>query len=169
MKPRRGRPPNSLRRATREADAAIGRSVWQLLAWGYPLRRPGGVAETIGRLALGELGRAGHGNRELGPDQVEKIFKAWVANSAVRTGWVRDGRPVEVPAGRPWQMIQVHSLEARRPRNQPLYVLATVLLRNGGQWPHADLLPRYPGDQQFTPKIAAAGSRPTPDAEKRGN
>jgi len=174
MKPRRGRPPNSSRRATREADAAIGRSVWQLLAWGYPLMRPNGIAETVGRAALKEFGRAGHGTineaRPLGDKMVKLIYHRWMRTGVVQTGWVRNGQRIALPADvRPWEKIQADSLRARSPSNHTLEQLATILLRNGGTWPYPELLPQYPGDKQFTAKFAAMAYRPTPDTEKRAN
>jgi hypothetical protein len=168
-KQRRGRPPNSLRRATRDADEVIARTVWQLLAWGYPLRRPKGVAETVGQLARTELSRTGHGQRDLGPDQVEKIFKAWLPAATYRSGWIKNGKRLELPVGRPWCMVQLESLVCRRPSTiTGLEATALELIRNNGRWPESLPLPRKLGDAAYTVKHQARMKRPTMLFPKNG-
>lgn len=52
---RRGRKPNSEAPDKARADAIIGRTVWQLLWWGYSLRRQ--VAPKVAKQAKALLGR----------------------------------------------------------------------------------------------------------------
>ncbi len=123
----RGRPRNSANPRTRKADAAISRTVWQLLMWGFSLRPVRGVAEVVGQLARSELQRTCPAGKDLGPDQIEKIFEAWT----------NDDQRIEgiFSRGRPWNRINVQSLRVHAPRDLGLREVAKALIRNGGEWP----------------------------------
>lgn len=141
--PTRGRPRSASIREIRDADETIAMTVWQLLCWGYPLRRPDGIADVVGALAKSMLKRTGHGCTNLGPDQIEKIFKAWMKGAV----HVR---------GRPWQRIRIESLRDGAPLGVTLEAAAESLIRNRGMWDPPDDSPGeigyLPGDAYLTRK-----------------
>lgn len=134
LKARRGRPSSRLRPAVLKADQTIARTVWQLLAWGYPLRRRDGVAETVGKLARSVMQRTGHGAKDLGPDQIEKIFKKWLKIERPR---YEGGQHLN----RPWSRYQVAWLRAVGPLDHPFTDIARTLMQNEGKWPKPEELP----------------------------
>lgn len=144
---RRGRPKNADRANLRRADEAIGLTVWQLLAWGYPLRRAGGVADVVGTAAAEALKRVDHAGRALGPDRIEQIFKGWMRTARRQSGWFKH----PVPYDRPWTGAVVSWLRATGPRNVELPDIARALLLHGGVW-EGGPLPRYVGDAPPTAK-----------------
>lgn len=142
----RGRPRSASIPRIRDADQVIAMTVWQLLCWGYPLRRPGGIADVVSAVAREELDRTGHGRKNLGPDQIEKVLKSWMKDTA----------PFE---GRPWQRIRIDSLRDRGPRGMTLEEAAKSLIRNKGKWnPPVDPpgeIGYLPGDPYLTRKAHA--------------
>lgn len=151
----RGRPRNDANPKTREADATIAKTVWQLLAWGYPLRS--GVAETVGQLARSELNRPSSEGGDLGPDQIENIFERWFKDQ-------QEGSEGGFPLDRPWNRYQVDWLRGSGPQYPRLThrEIAKILMQNRGEWPNPEELPGYipehgdmgyvRGDPQLTKK-----------------
>lgn len=127
---RRGRPPNKASPARRQIDATIGKTIWTLACWGFPLRRR--VYPLVGVLARTVLGLKDSAGRALGPDRIEQIFEDWHSVSEYRHG-------------RPWMRYTLRSLEVRQPVcGFTLEQVAEALLRDGGEWLHVD-----PGDDQY--------------------
>lgn len=132
---RRGRPLGTSNAYQRAADEAIGRTVWQLMAWGCPLRRSGGVLDVVASVARDQLGRTDHtGRLPLSADRIEQIFEGWLKTATYKSGWVREGKSVQLPYTRIWAQTTLRSLALRRPSCLPLSTLAARLLANGGHW-----------------------------------
>lgn len=109
------------------------------MAWGCPLRRPGGVLDVVASIARDQLGRTDHtGRLPLSADRIEQIFEHWLKSATYTSGWVRDGNAVKLPYTRIWAQTTLRSLVLRRPPWRPsclpLPTLAARLLANGGHW-----------------------------------
>lgn len=144
-KKRRGRPRAHSDPRTAAADATIGRTVWQLLSWGYTMRSRGlkpGVCEAVGTAARDVLRRGDSAGRALGPDRVEQIFNAWLPTSESGIRY----RPLQ----KIWTRITKDSLIARRPHRGSLDDHARTLLEHGGRWPFG--LPLMLGEDVLTQK-----------------
>ena len=161
----RGRRKSSDSPQRREKDAAIGRTLYRLLCWGYTMRSRGtepGVAEVVGHAARGVLGLSDAAGRALGPDRIEQIFEQWFNSdnglAAEPGGWRSGGKRMLL---RPWSTAKVRvrnpahgdGLVDRRPNWYPRGIqdglgtteeIVTELLRHGGKWPHGT--PKYGGD-----------------------
>jgi hypothetical protein len=142
----RGRPRGHSDPRLAEADATIARTVWQLVAWGYPLRRT--VAPLVARLARSVLGRgSGHGG-VLSAERVEQLMESWLLREG--GGWRCNGRKLPF---KPWARYAVDSLRGRRPPGYTLDQLTLLLLKQRGTWQAAR--PRYVGDAVLTAKAHA--------------
>lgn len=141
----RGRPKNSARPRVAAADQAIALTVWQLLSWGFPLRRAGGVADVVAAEAATLLQRTDHAGRPLGHKAIEKIFRTWHASAYRTTGWVtaprmryetvwKVARVEWLRSNRPWRPA-ILSLGHRPDRPGEMQAAARRLLQNGGIWP----------------------------------
>lgn len=158
---KRGRPPVSSDPHRAEAYQTIGRTVWQLMAWGFDLRQQ--VAPAVARLAADILKVQNADGQPLTPHRIEQVFEQWLKTA--KSGWVdADGRAL--PLGRPWSGINIESLRDRRPFNLTHQQLAEQLLRNQGEWRAP--VHRYLGDPVLTQKAHEEFLR-APRGRKPGN
>jgi hypothetical protein len=149
----RGRRKNSDNPRKAKSDRTMSRTVYQLSAWGFPLRTSAksvGAFELVGLRAAKAIQRFDHDEKPLGPDRVEQIFEDWFSTeNAVRRGaskwpllkrsrYLRESLRETVP------------LEARR---LSIEHVVDLLLENGGQSPWSS--PRYTGDLALSPKERA--------------
>ena len=159
IRKRRGRPLNASRPAIAKQDEAIGRTVWQLCAWGYTRRSSQhreGAAEVVGRLAREVLGRHAPEGGSLGPDAVEVIFKRWLSTQTMANGWRARNSPGPAPLGRPWDRFTVDWLRGESPGggSMPLHDAARRLLETGGHpWPGAAPASWVLGDPEYTASV----------------
>ncbi|MCW5645132.1 MAG: hypothetical protein KIT63_23775 [Rhodoferax sp.] len=77
----RGRPRSA---HNAEADATIGRTVWQLVRWGYRLRRQVLPAVAAGGRIV--LQRTDSNGLALSSQRIEQIYESWAATTM--SGWV---------------------------------------------------------------------------------
>lgn len=147
---RRGRRPRSeASPKTAAADQVIGRTVWNLVIWGFPMRRRGeypGVCEVVGLKARQAIDRADSDGKAIGPDRIEQIFEAWFKQEQITRRAER-----RWPLSERWRYTK-DSLSDRRPdKRLSLDEYADLLLKNGGNWDGPrPLLPS--GDLVLTPK-----------------
>ncbi|BAO29374.1 hypothetical protein [Sulfuritalea hydrogenivorans] len=146
---RRGRPRSSSSPQTAAADSAIGRSVYQLASWGYPLRSRGdgaGACEVVALEARRILNRADSDGRALGPDRVEQIFESWFSREQEAR---REGR--QWPLRERWRYTKSSLAERIPDKTLGLEGLAAELLRNDGRWVGRELVMPC-GDLELAPK-----------------
>lgn len=160
-RPRRGRPRIDSDPQRARAYQTIGRTVWQLMAWGFDLRQQ--VAPAVARLAAEILKVQNADGQPLSSHRIEQVFEQWLATA--RSGWVdSDGQAMAL--GRPWVGINIESLRGRRPFNLTHQQLADLLLRNQGEWRAP--VHRYLGDPVLTKKAHEEFLR-APRGKKPGN
>jgi hypothetical protein len=145
---RRGRPPNADDAELSQDDACIARTVWQLAAWGYPLRRR--VTPMVAALAAEILGRVNANGQALSPARIEQIMEAWLPKAGF--GWLVPGSGGQRSPGKPWTTYEQASLEQRRPRGLTLEQMARGLLSNQGTPVSTWSMPRHTGDPKQTAK-----------------
>jgi len=152
----RGRPRNT---RTAAADDAIGRTVWQLLRWGYKLRRQ--VLPAVATGAKEVLQRTDSAGLALSGQRVEQIYEAWAARAP--SGWrgftvAQLRKPSDYWTD--WRILH-------RPSNRHLHELARELLANEGLWTHP--VPKYVGDPVFTRQVADEIDRTRPRGRNEQN
>lgn len=140
----RGRPRSEEDPQTAHAHACIGRTVWQLMSWGFDLRNQ--VRPIVARLAADILKLQNADGLPLSPDRIEQIYEDWLLRS--ESGWIKRGQ--RLPLDRPWSYTAKSYLESSRPQAFGLHELARQLLEHDGRWVgHA---PRHLGDRVLTTK-----------------
>ena len=138
---RRGRPRRDDDAILHGQDELIGRTVSQLLWWGFPARRR--VYPTVARLARVAIGRQDHAGRALSAARVEQIYETWLIRQEAPNFARRPGR------------YATESLRMRVPdKAASLEQLASTLLANAGVWP-TDSAAAPHGDASLTPAAQA--------------
>lgn len=160
---RRGRPRVEESPKTVAADQVIGRTIWNLAIWGFPIRSRGetqGACEVVGLKARHILDRVDGNGVALGPDRIEQIFEKWFKQEKERRAaahlW---------PLSERWRYTK-ESLTDRRPDSRlSIEDYAERLLKNGGQWDGPrPFLPS--GDLRLAPK-AEETLGPVPEIDVR--
>lgn len=153
-RPRRGRPRADSDPQRAKAYQTIGRTVWQLMAWGFDLRQQ--AAPLVARLAADLLKVQNADGQPLSSHRIEQIFESWLSTASF--GWSSPGNP-----DRPWTRYNVESLRERRPHNRTIQQIAETLLVNHGKWPRDLPRPSYLGDPVATKKAHEAWLRFNPN------
>lgn len=119
---KRGRPPNKQRRHLAESDRLIASAVHRLLMWGVPSKA---AHEAVAHCALA-------GWRQVGPDRVKQIYRAWLADDENlvwrgRSRYAKGSLLCSMPPA-------VKELRAGRSASSFVRLLAEELLKNP-DWP----------------------------------
>lgn len=148
---KRGRPKTAGEQL--RADMTIGRTVWQLMHWGFKLRSV--VLPLVARNARAVLGRNCSDGLPLSVERIEQIYERWASNTP--SGWVRNGSPITFASIKKPSVYMLDWRESTRPKGKTLDELANALLKNEGYSPYVQHGPAggY-GDPQLTVKARNA-------------